>query len=309
MSGSESGSEIRRCFDQCQRRSIKFDTYFPVYERLFSPLRGREVTFVEVGVLGGGSLEMWRRYFGEQARIIGIDFNAQARSLEQDGFEIFIGSQSDQRFWRGFFATVGQVDVILDDGGHTTLQQVTTLAESLPHVKDGGLVVVEDVHSSYLPQFGNPSSGSFASMISRWSEAIHHRYLAEPDPGSFAQAVHSVEVFSSVVAFHVDRRLCRRPTKLSSGLDSGGALDLRNLSSTGRRLLSRWSNLVHLLPAAVQDQAKRLAVRCMEELGGERGKARRRMRDCLRGVPATGDGGSVTTVKPHLASESISNSP
>lgn len=288
MSEHESIPEIRRCFDQCQRRSIKLDTYFPAYERLFSPFRDRAVTFVEVGVLGGGSLEMWRRYLGDRARIIGIDFNEQAKSLERDGFEIFIGSQSDPEFWRRFFAIVGDVDVILDDGGHTTLQQVTTLAECLPRIRDGGLVVVEDVHSSYLPQFGNPSSGSFASMVSRWSEAIHRRYFDEPSPGTFAQAVHSIEVYSSIVAFYVDRRLCRRPTKVSSGVDSGGALDLRNLSSPGRRLLSRWRNLVHLLPAVVQDRAKRLAVRCMEEIGGERGQARRRMRDCLRGTTRSG---------------------
>jgi len=281
MSNRESLPDVRRCFDQCSRRSIKFDTYFPVYERLFSPLRGRSVTFVEVGVLGGGSLEMWRRFFGDQARIIGVDFNENARSLERDGFEIFIGSQSDVELWRRVFAAVGEVDVILDDGGHTTLQQVTTLVECLPHVRDGGLVVVEDVHSSYLPQFGNPSRGSFASMVSRWSESIHRRYFEDPVSASFAQAVYSLEVFSSIVAFHVDRSLCVRPTKVSSGRDSGGALDLRNASSPGRQLMSQWSSLVHLLPSVVRSRATQLAVRCMEELCGERGLARRRMRDCL----------------------------
>ena len=53
--------------------SLKIDTYFQVYEEIFSKYVDKEIIFVEVGVLGGGSLQMWKEYFGEKARIIGID--------------------------------------------------------------------------------------------------------------------------------------------------------------------------------------------------------------------------------------------
>src|SRR5215475_7150062 len=38
--------------------------YFDVYNRHFSKFVGREINVVEVGVFSGGSLEMWREYFG-----------------------------------------------------------------------------------------------------------------------------------------------------------------------------------------------------------------------------------------------------
>ena len=65
-------------------RSIKHTTYFQVYEQLFKPYRNKKITFVEVGVLDGGSLFMWRKFFGKKARIIGIDLNPEAKKWEKD---------------------------------------------------------------------------------------------------------------------------------------------------------------------------------------------------------------------------------
>ena len=102
--------------------SLKHSAYFQVYEELLSKYRNKKITFVEVGVLNGGSLFMWRDFFGPEARIIGVDFNPLAKRWEEDGFEIFIGSQSSPDFWRVFFSSIGMVDVLLGDGGHTNEQ-------------------------------------------------------------------------------------------------------------------------------------------------------------------------------------------
>ncbi len=39
--------------------SIKHSSYFHVYDEVFGKYRGRPITFVEIGVLNGGSLFMW----------------------------------------------------------------------------------------------------------------------------------------------------------------------------------------------------------------------------------------------------------
>ena len=98
---------------------MKHTTYFHAYDELFMQYRGQKIVFVEIGVLGGGSLFMWRDFFGKNARIIGVDLNPEAKKWEDFGFEIFIGSQSDETFWENFIEVVGPVDVVLDDGGHT----------------------------------------------------------------------------------------------------------------------------------------------------------------------------------------------
>ena len=40
----------------------------------------------------GGSLLMWKKFFGDNARIIGVDLYPETKKLEKQGFEIFIGT-------------------------------------------------------------------------------------------------------------------------------------------------------------------------------------------------------------------------
>src|SRR6056300_316142 len=148
-------------FYESENRSIKWKKYFPVYENLFNSYKNKNITFVEIGVLDGGSLEIWKKYFGKDSRIIGIDNNPNCKKFENENFEIFIGSQSDKNFWKDFFNKVGKVDIILDDGGHTNDQQIITLTECVNNINDDGIHVVEDVHSSYMKYYGNPSKYSF----------------------------------------------------------------------------------------------------------------------------------------------------
>ena len=82
-------------YKNLKRVSLKSNTYFQAYEELFSGV-GKEIIFAEIGVMHGGSMFMWREYFGNKAKIIGIDLHPNAKELEKHGFEIFVGSQSDQ---------------------------------------------------------------------------------------------------------------------------------------------------------------------------------------------------------------------
>jgi hypothetical protein len=185
-------------------RSIKHSTYFDAYDALFARYRGKPITFVEIGVLGGGSLFMWRDFFGPEARIIGIDLHPDARKWEEHGFEIVVGSQSDEAFWQDFVQRIGPLDVVLDDGGHTFEQQVVTSEKLLDGIKDGGMLVVEDTHTSYLDGFG-PKSHSFIEYTKRYIDRINHRF-GELAATGCDRRVWSVQVYESIVAFHVNRK-------------------------------------------------------------------------------------------------------
>ena len=105
---------------------------------LFSKYVNKKLVFVEIGVLDGGSLIMWRKYFGNKARIIGIDLNPNAKKIAKNNkIEIFIGNQADPDFWKSFFKKVGKIDILLDDGGHTNKQQILT-STNVKHIRDGG---------------------------------------------------------------------------------------------------------------------------------------------------------------------------
>ena len=157
-------SELLNLFYQSKKRSLKWEKYFPIYENLLSKYKNKKITFVEIGILNGGSLEIWKKYFGYESRIIGIDKNPNCKKFENDNCEIYVGSQSDPKFWKDFYKSVGKVDIILDDGGHTNDQQIITLLESLECINDGGIHIVEDVHTSYLKRYGNPSKYSFINF-------------------------------------------------------------------------------------------------------------------------------------------------
>jgi hypothetical protein len=127
----------------------KWDHYFDIYDRYFRRFRGRNVVIVEIGIYSGGSLEMWRDYFGAKCQIVGVDIEPDCKSYESASVRVFIGDQADREFWRSFKQEVGMVDIVIDDGGHTAQQQVVTLEEMLPQLNPGGIYVCEDIHGEF----------------------------------------------------------------------------------------------------------------------------------------------------------------
>jgi hypothetical protein len=127
------------------RGIFKWRHYFGAYHRHLGRFRGRPVNVVEVGVFAGGSLQMWRDYFGDECQVFGVDIVEECRTYEGDGIRVFVGDQGDRSFWRAFREQVPHVDVLIDDGGHLVDQQVVTLEEMLPHMAPGGVYICEDI--------------------------------------------------------------------------------------------------------------------------------------------------------------------
>ena len=164
MFNNFSDLEIYLKFKNSKLLTTKGNSYFWVYDELFSKFKSKKITFVEVGVKWGGSLFMWREFFGKNARIIGIDLDPNAKKLEKHGFEIFIGDQSSKLFWKNFFYSVGNIDVLLDDGGHTNENQILTLFNCVNFINNDGLIVIEDTISNYDSKFYNPQKYSFINF-------------------------------------------------------------------------------------------------------------------------------------------------
>ncbi len=222
-------SAIYSSYKKSKYLSVKHSSYFQVYDELLERFRNREITFVEVGVLNGGSLFMWRDYLGPHARIIGIDFNPNARKWEGAGFEIHIGNQADPRFWDSFFSAVGDVDVILDDGGHSNEQQIVTTLQCIPHVRDKGMLIVEDTHASYMKTFGNPSRYSFINFAKRMIDRINYRFPdIQPSADSWEKVVYSMAVYQSMICFNVDREKCFVSSLTFNGGITSDAEDFRH---------------------------------------------------------------------------------
>lgn len=58
----------------------------------------RTTTFIEIGICKVGSLQLWKRYLGPFAQIVGIDIDPTCKVVEEDQIAVRIGDQSDLNF-------------------------------------------------------------------------------------------------------------------------------------------------------------------------------------------------------------------
>ena len=123
----------------------KFHHYFDVYHTLFSRFVGKNVRLMEVGICGGGSLQMWREYLGPKAHVYGVDVEPACSAYQAKQIEILIGDQGDRAFWQQVKATIPKIDILIDDGSHIPEHQKITFEEMIPHLNPGGLYLCEDI--------------------------------------------------------------------------------------------------------------------------------------------------------------------
>ena len=197
--------KLIKSFKTAPKNSIKWSNYFEIYENLFKKFVNKKITFVEIGIGNGGSLFMWKKFFGKKARIIGIELNPDAKKLEKFGFEIFIGDQSDPFFWKKFYKKVGKIDVLLDDGGHKNIQQITSFMESYNNINQNGIIVVEDTHTSYMKKkgFKNPSNYSFINFCNLIIENLHRRNpSANKSLNILSKKIDSIYFYDSIVSIN-----------------------------------------------------------------------------------------------------------
>jgi Methyltransferase domain len=171
----------------------KWRHYFDIYDRHFSKFRGREVHILEVGIYSGGSLDMWRSYFGDKAHVYGVDIEPACRVYEGPGTQVFIGDQADSEFWRQVLRQVPPLDIVIDDGGHKPSQQIPTLEALLPHLRPGGVYLCEDIKGEF---------NSFNSYVDGLSRNLHNTSLMSEnldlDPGEMQRSIDSVHHYPFV---------------------------------------------------------------------------------------------------------------
>lgn len=122
-------------------------SYIEYYEKWFEPRRHTPVQLLEIGVMTGGSMLMWQRYF-DDAMLAGIDL--------REGFNQTLPFQQEILCrWRwGVDSTnpdrvpaLGRYDFIIDDGAHDAPSQIATFQNYWPHVADGGTYFIEDIEN------------------------------------------------------------------------------------------------------------------------------------------------------------------
>lgn len=163
---------------------------------------------------------MWRKYFGRKARIIGVDINPKCKSLQEKSIEIYIGDQEDRRFLKKLMKTIGNVDVVIEDGGHTMAQQINTFEEVFPYVEDGGVFLIEDLHTSYWKEYGGgyKKADSFIEYSKKIIDDINAYHSREPKKFSVnknTKTIKGMHVYDSIIVF--DKGIVEKPSHKMTG--------------------------------------------------------------------------------------------
>lgn len=192
----------------------KWHHYIPLYDRYFGRYRGTRVRFLEIGVNNGGSLQMWRRYFGDDAVLCGIDINEDCAQYDGQSGMVRIGSQDDADFLGRVVDEMGGVDVVLDDGSHRMAHIEASLRILFPRLEMGGTYAIEDLHTAYYPRYGGglDTEANFYNTVRRMIDDMHMWYHPGKDPRipELSRQIGGLHVHDSIVV--IDKAELRRPT-------------------------------------------------------------------------------------------------
>ena len=210
----------------------KWHHYLPLYDRYLSARRNGPFRFLEIGVSKGGSLQMWRHYFGPDAIIFGIDIDPTCARFDGLAGQVRIGSQADRDFLNAVVDEMGGVDVVLDDGSHKMPHIQASLNALFPRLSPGGTYIIEDLHTAYWRQFGGGEAApaNFFNTVRTMIDDMHTWYhdsgIALPVTAGSVTGIH---IHDSVVV--LDKGTVHRPVRSLVGSQTdGGAGEINTLA-------------------------------------------------------------------------------
>jgi hypothetical protein len=184
--------------------------YTPHYQRHFAHLRDREMLVLELGIggyarerQGGASLRMWKWFF-PRAQVVGVDIQDKS-FVDEPRIRAFQGSQTDRRLMRRIVKRFGAPTIVIDDGSHRPPHVIKSFQILFPMLEDGGLYVIEDIQTSYWPEFkgslDRDDPATSMAMVKRLLDGLNHEeFLDETyDPSYTDLHVVAVHCYHNLV--------------------------------------------------------------------------------------------------------------
>lgn len=174
--------------------------YTELYERLLFQWKDDPIKIFEIGVAEGGSLAMWQSYF-PNARIFAVDILDKSQFNNARVTTLVADQANRDQLQAAIAASGSDIDVLIDDGGHTMEQQQVSLGFLFRHVRPGGYYIIEDVHTS-LPALwkgygvardgANTTLRMLENFVRSSSPAIRSRYMRDAEMSYLTENIESV---------------------------------------------------------------------------------------------------------------------
>ena len=157
--------------------------YTPHYQHHFAHLRDRHMLVLELGIggyareaQGGASLRMWKWFF-PRAQIVGVDIKDKS-FVNEPRIRAIQGSQTNRALMQRIVKRYGAPTVVIDDGSHRPPHVIKSFALLFPMLQDGGLYVIEDIQTSYWPDWKGSldldDPNTSMAMVKRLLDGLNH---------------------------------------------------------------------------------------------------------------------------------------
>ncbi len=151
--------------DRQSGKSSNWQNFTEYYAYYLGPIKNQPIKMLEIGIYKGCGVKLWENYLPHaELHFMDISFDKVEYFSNRSRYYL-----ADQGKWEDLQRVIaesgGKFDVIIDDGGHTMQQQITSFKALFPHLKKGGLYIIEDLGTSYWREYGghgsldNPKSG------------------------------------------------------------------------------------------------------------------------------------------------------
>ncbi|NQT77503.1 MAG: class I SAM-dependent methyltransferase [Bacteroidetes bacterium] len=186
--------------------------YTGVYKEVFSKLKNQQLNILEIGVggfdnpnIGGASLRMWKEYF-KRSNIFSIDVYDKSQ-IEEKRIKIFKGSQNDVSFLERVANEIGTIDIIIDDGSHICEHIITSFNTLFSYLNSGGVYIIEDSHTSYLPQFGGDytnfnNNSSTVGFFKELVDGLNYEYIPNRKHTVYDGEIISILFYPKMIIVH-----------------------------------------------------------------------------------------------------------
>lgn len=114
--------------------------YDHFYEKHLKPFTKEPINILEIGIRGGGSVKIWKEYFHPDSNVYGGDIESFNPIENTTCYKMDMYSQEALNLFEDSY-----FDIVIDDGPHTYESFVSVITKYYSKLKDGGVLIVEDV--------------------------------------------------------------------------------------------------------------------------------------------------------------------
>jgi hypothetical protein len=207
-------------------------SYQWAYERYLRPRRCEKMKVLEIGLgcnmpysqthgsVEGRSVQLWLSFLPKSS--IGIfefdkvcatnwfknDPHKIGRHILDARVKVTTGDQSNTEDLKAAMNVLGPQDVIIDDGGHSMMQQQTSLWYLFPLLRPGGVYILEDLSTSFVLDLfhDKPNMLTMVDYISQIISGLHSpSHAAKLDKNVYPGLLEILPLIKSVDCF---REIC-----------------------------------------------------------------------------------------------------